>query len=61
MTTDLLERCLHAFTAGLHTADALTLEHEAERVEAMCPSPLVARMRAAVDAERDHRGGEQHG
>lgn len=59
MTADLLQRCLDTFTAGLHTADPLTLQHEAERVEAMQPSPLALRMRAAVDAERDHRGGEQ--
>jgi hypothetical protein len=59
MSGDLLERCLTAFTDGLHTADPLTLDHEAERVETMEPSPLAERMRAAVDAERNHRGGEQ--
>lgn len=51
----LVERCLDVFINGLHHADPLTFAHEAERVEAMQPSPLVERMRAAVDAERAAR------
>lgn len=63
----LTDLCLATFTTGLRHADRLTLQHEAERVEAMRPSPLVVRMRAAVDAERARRaaarnhGGMRHG
>lgn len=57
MSADLLERCLATFAAGLKTADRLTLAHEAERVEYLQASPLVARMRAAVDAEKAKRAG----
>lgn len=49
----LVERCLATFTDGLQHADNLTLDHEAERVEAMQPSPLVVSMRKAVDNARE--------
>lgn len=51
----LTKLCLDTFTTGLRHADQLTLDHEAERVEAMRPSPLVLQMRAAVDVERARR------
>lgn len=55
--TALLERCLAAFEAGLHTADQLTLDHEAERAEYLPASPLILRMRQAIDTERALRSG----
>jgi hypothetical protein len=55
--TALLERCFHAFETGLHTADQLTLDHEAERAEYLPASPLTRRMRQAIDTERALRTG----
>ncbi|MET0423620.1 MAG: hypothetical protein ABW046_07090 [Actinoplanes sp.] len=57
MTSDLLERCLATFAAGLRTADPLTFEQEARRVEGQPASPLILRMRHAVDTERAARTG----
>jgi hypothetical protein len=53
--TALTQRCLQVFTTGLKHADPLTFDHEAERVEAMRPSPLTEQMRAVVDTERARR------
>jgi len=55
--TALLNRCMRAFEEGLHTADQLTLDHEAERAEYLPASPLTRRMRQAIDAERALRNG----
>jgi hypothetical protein len=54
---DLLARCLTNFTAGMHAADDLTLNHEAERLESLPTSTAVTRMRAIVAAEQDTRRG----
>src|SRR5690242_14826432 len=48
-------RYVKAFEAGMHTADDLTLQHEAERLEAQQTSPVVSRMRQIVDDERAAR------
>ncbi|WP_067502198.1 hypothetical protein [Actinoplanes sp. TFC3] len=55
---DLIERCLANFTTGIHIADNLTLNHEAERLESLPTSAAVTRMRAIVAAEQDIRRPE---
>ena len=52
---DLTVRCLALFTAGMRTADDLTLSHEAERLEALPTSPAVAGMRRIVAVEQHGR------
>lgn len=47
----LINRYMPVFEAGMHVADNLTLQHEAERLESQRPSPVVTRMRRIVDAE----------
>ncbi|WP_436528616.1 hypothetical protein [Actinoplanes sp. HUAS TT8] len=54
-SVDLIERCLTTFTAGMRTADDLTLTHEAERLESLPTSPAVTRMREIVATEQDTR------
>ncbi|MEU4164545.1 hypothetical protein [Actinoplanes sp. NPDC026670] len=54
---DLIERCLAIFTTGMHTADDLTLTHEAERLESLPTSLAITRMRTIVAAEQDARRG----
>ena len=46
---------LNTWAAHLHNADPLTVAHIASDVEYLPPSPVVAWMRAAVDAEIANR------
>lgn len=50
-----IHRVLPAHRAGIHHHSRAELTHEAERLEAMQPSPVVRAMRAAVDDERTWR------
>ena len=54
---ELIEQCVTRFTAGLHTADDLTVDHEADRLESLPTSPVVTRMRAIVADELATRRG----
>lgn len=51
----LINRYMPVFQAGMHTADDLTLQHEAERLEGQEPSPVNTRMKQIVDAELRER------
>jgi hypothetical protein len=56
-TEETVRGLLDVWEASLHHMDAVELDHEAQRVEAFPPSPAIARMRAAIDAERAARNG----
>jgi hypothetical protein len=56
---ELIAANLAHFITGLHHADPLTLQHEAERNEYLEPSPLVLRMRAQITAEQTARRAHQ--
>jgi hypothetical protein len=47
-----INRVLPSIRAGLHDGDLDHLRHEAERWEAMHPSPLRSTVLADIDAER---------
>lgn len=53
----LINRLMPTFAAGMRAADDLTLQHEAERLEAEPTSPVVRSMRQIVDGERAARAG----
>jgi hypothetical protein len=55
MTAALISDPFAHWVDSLHHADPLTLAHEAERLAYEEPSPLVVRMRDAVDAEKATR------
>ena len=50
-----INRVLPTYAAGLRTGDAAHLDHEAERLESLPKTPVIATMRALVDGERAWR------
>lgn len=55
ITDERLRELQDIWTAHVHNMTADDFTHEAERVECFQPSPAAARMRQAIDAERDAR------